>query len=290
MRTPLQFGAAICLSVCALVGCQLMSEPVDFESHALLKPAQASPDSVKMEIVWVRFPAGDPALNADAWKDIDETQLEPATHRHLAHNGIRAGVIRGKIPAPISRALNQNESATDDSPQAITGETTELLADPIVRGRIRQMPRNKRYEVTASDVYPSMPLLLSGAEELRGRTYQQAQAVYAMRVDPQPDQTTVVELTPEIHYGPPRMKFTGGDEGVLHQAMMRDREVFEKMRMSVKLAAGDMLVIMSMPDARSRLGHYFHTVESADGPQQKLILIRLAEVPKGDTFAALGGE
>ena len=48
-----------------------------------------------------------------------------------------------------------------------------------------------------------------------------------------------------------------------------------------------MLVLMSLPDAGSRLGQYFHTVESPDGPQQKLILIRLAEVPPSDTFADL---
>ena len=38
-----------------------------------------------------------------------------------------------------------------------------------------------------------------------------------------------------------------------------------------------MLVLTSLPEARSRLGHYFHTSNSADGPQQKIILIRLAE-------------
>jgi hypothetical protein len=45
-----------------------------------------------------------------------------------------------------------------------------------------------------------------------------------------------------------------------------------------------MLVLMSLPNSGSRLGHYFHTVDSADGPQQKLILIRLAQVPPSDTF------
>jgi hypothetical protein len=42
---------------------------------------------------------------------------------------------------------------------------------------------------------------------------------------------------------------------------------------------------MSLPDAGSRLGHFFHTVESSDGTQQKLILIRLADVPPSDSFA-----
>jgi len=43
-------------------------------------------------------------------------------------------------------------------------------------------------------------------------------------------------------------------------------------------------------NAGSRLGHYFHTVDSSDGPQQKLILIRLADVPRSDAFASLDEE
>jgi hypothetical protein len=286
MRTPLQLGAVLCLCFCALVGCRLMNEQPDFDNHSLLKPAQSSPDSVRMEIIWARFPVNDAGLNEAAWQDIDEAQLDPATRGELANNGLRAGIIKGKLPDAISRALKHGESTPEDSPQTIDGETRELLANPIVRGRIRQMPRDQRYEISASDVYPVLPLLVKSPNELGGRPYADAQAMYALRVDPQPDQTTLVELTPELHYGSPRMKLAGGDEGVWHQAMQRDREVFDRLRLNVRLAPGDMLVIMGLPGAGSRLGHYFHTVESADGPQQKLILIRLAEVPQSDAFAS----
>jgi hypothetical protein len=68
---------------------------------------------------------------------------------------------------------------------------------------------------------------------------------------------------------------------------VRDHEVFQQMRISVKLAPGELLVLMRLPDAGSRLGQYFHTVDSTNGPQQKLILIRLADVPPGDAFANL---
>ncbi len=255
-----------------------------------------------MEIIWARFPAGDPALNDEAWQDIDEAQLEPAVQLELANNGLRAGVISGKLPDAIARVLKQRGQAhfapgtidemvaEQNVPVPFSADDSEivsnqLLADPIVRGRVRQMPRNQRYEITASDVYDSMPLLICGQRELGGQTFQQAQAIYAMRVDPQPDRTTLVELTPELHHGAPRIRWTGGDEGVWHQAPLRDREVFDRLRMTAKLAPGDMLVVMSLPNAGSRLGHYFHTVDSADGPQQKLILIRLAEVPPGDAFA-----
>jgi hypothetical protein len=286
MRTPLQLGAALWLCICLIAGCHLMDGPADFASHPLLQPPKPSPDSVRMEILWARYPAGDPALNDEAWHDIDESQLDPAVRRELTNNGLRVGVINGKLPDAISRALHQGEAPERSA--KINGETKELLADPIVRGRIRQMPRNQRYEITASEIYPNMPLLVPGQDGLGGRPYAQAQAIYAMRVDPQSDQTAMVELTPEVHYGEARMRMTGGDEGIWHQAMQRDRQVFDQLRMTVKLAPGNMLVVMSLPNAGSRLGHYFHTVDSTDGPQQKLILIRLADVPRSDAFESLG--
>jgi hypothetical protein len=286
MRTPLSLGAALGLCILVGAGCRLLDGPADFDGHSLLQPASPSPDSVRMEIIWARFPANDPALNDEAWQDIDETQLDPAVHRELAKNGLRVGVINGKLPDAISRALNQGKTSPDESAK-IDGETTELLADPIVRGRVRQMPRNQRYEITASDIRATLSLLIHEQGELSGRPYQQAQAVYAMRVNPQGDRTALVELTPELHHGEARMRMMGGDEGVWHQAMQRDREVFDRLRMNVKLTPGDMLVVMGLPGAGSRLGHFFHTVDSPDGPQQKLILIRLADVPQSDTFAGM---
>ena len=131
---------------------------------------------------------------------------------------------------------------------------------------------------------------MNDGRELGGRTYAQAQAIYALRSRSAARSHGLVELTPELHHGAPRLRWTGGDDGVLRQAPMRDHEVFDRLRMTVKLAPGEMLVLMSLPDAGSRLGQYFHTVDSADGPQQKLILIRLAEVPPSDTFAAESAE
>ncbi len=155
-----------------------------------------------------------------------------------------------------------------------------------MHGHVVHLRRNQRSEIQASDVYPTLPLLVSGGTELGGHTYQQAQAVYALRVDPRPDRTVLVELTPELQYGAPKLRFTSGEDRILKQASLRDRKVFEQLQISVRLAPGEMLVLMSLPNSGSLLGHYFHTVDSADGLRQKLILIRLAEVPSSDTFVA----
>jgi hypothetical protein len=295
MNHALHLGAALALLACLTSGCQPFTRAhLAKYGHSPLKPAQSSPDSIAVNIVWARFPANDPVLDDSAWREIDETQIDPDVRRELVANGIRAGVISGTIPPAIDRILNQDglrapTSVIDEPSAPSKSQSAELLAEPIVHGRTMRLRRKQRTEIQASEVYASMPLLIntSSGAELGGHTYEQAQAIYALRVEPQSDRTTLVELTPELQHGASRLRYTGGEDGILRQASLKEREVFDRLRVSVKIGAGEMLVLMSLPDAGSRLGHYFHTVDTADGPQQKLILIRLAEVPRSDTFAAV---
>jgi len=249
MRMVLHLSALVCLCVLCASGCRLFPDDGGAGGKSPLRPARPSPDSVTMEIIWARFPASDPQLNDAAWQDIDETQLAPAVRRELANNGFRVGVIGGTLPPAIARVLNQGESHSEKPSSDTEDQTIDLTAEPIVHGRVRQLPRNQRYEIQASEVYPSVPLLVSGGRELSGRTYQQAQAIYALRVDPQPDRTALVELTPELHHGSPSIRWTRGDDGsgILRQAPVRDHEIFTNLRMNVTLAPGEMLLLMSLP-------------------------------------------
>ncbi|HEX3599007.1 MAG TPA: hypothetical protein VHU84_02620 [Lacipirellulaceae bacterium] len=294
MKTATHIGAAVMLLATFASGCRLF--PADhpmLHGHSPLKAAPNSPDSVAMEIIWARFPANDPVLDDAAWRDIDETQIEPAVRRELVNNGIRAGVISGSMPPAIDKVLHQGAPSPEKTAAANSNkkpgdtkpQTSDLLTEPIIHGRNCRLRRNQRFEIQASETYASMDLLRPDGESLGGRTYDQADAIYVLRVEASPDRTAKVELTPELHYGTPRLRYTGGDDGVLMSMPLKSREVFDRLRMSVKLAPGEMLVLMSMHDAGSRLGHYFHTVDSPDGTQQKLILIRLAEVPSSNTFS-----
>ena len=276
------------LHLCALAlplllgGCHIFQEEGPL-GRSPLRPARSSPDSVAMEIVWARLPLVDPQLAEDAWREIDETQFEPAVKSALAENGFRAGVISGAPPAVIASALHMGETSPDHAAMPGGAQSIDILAEPTVRGRVKQLRRDQRTEIQASEIYASLPLLVNEADGLHGRTYHDAQAVYALKVDPQPDRMVHVELTPELHYGPVRMRWTG-DDAVLRTAQMRDREVFERLRMKVRLAPGEMLVLMSLPEASGRLAHYFHPTNAAEGREQKLILIRPAEVPASNTF------
>jgi hypothetical protein len=298
MRTAVAICALVSIALAS--GCHLFSDGAIVKGHSPLQPMAASPDSVALEIIWARFKQNDPELNDSVWSQIDETQLPPAVRRELADNGFRAGVMAGTPPLAIARVIDlkiepasdalakQAAPADDFSPSG--DQPPDLMKEPSVKRRLLQLRRGRRAEIQASEVLESVPLLVHSGRELGGRTYHDAQAIYALRVDPQPDQTVGVELTPELHYGQSRVRWTGGDDGILRQAPARDHEVFESMRMNVHLAPGEMLVLMSLPDVGSRLGHYFHTVDSADGPQQKLVLVRLAQVPRSDAFDIPGDQ
>lgn len=196
------------------------------------------------------------------------------------------GILSGSVPPAIEHVLNSSETPASDSRHSVAKDkNAELMTEPRVHGHTLSVRRNQRTEIQASEVYPTLPLLVSGGTELGGHTYQQAKAVYSLRVDPRPDRTAIIELTPELQYGEPRLRFTTGDDGILKQASLCERKVFEQLQLSVRLGPGEMLVLMSLPNSGSRLGHYFHTANSADGLQQKLIIIRLAQLPPSDTFA-----
>jgi hypothetical protein len=280
------------LLLVAAGGCRLIDERPIVQGRSPQRPPRQSPDSVALEMKWVRFPAGDPLINGEAWQAIDETPIDPAVRRELANNGIRAGVIRGTVPDAMARALDRHASASDGAGDDAAGAdpaaastTIDLMNEPIVRGHRKQLRRHERWEIQASDVYPSISLLTTSGRELSGRTYIDAQAMYALRIDPQPDRTVLMELTPELHYGPAKLRFSGGEDGIV-RSQLRDREVFDRLRMTVQLAPNEMLVLMSLPNAGSRLGEYFHTVEATEGRQQRLILLRLLQAPASDTFAA----
>jgi hypothetical protein len=292
-QIPLFALAAVGL---AAGGCRLLDDGVTMEGRSPLKSGRPSPDSVALEMMWVRFADGDPLLNDEAWLDIDELPVSADVRRELANNGFRVGVIRGTLPDAMARALDQRGSAMADAAdgsesagiERVTINTEELLAAepmeaPKVRGHTKQLRRNERWDIQASDVYPSLPLLETYGRVLGGEIFADAQGVYALRAHPQGDRTVILELTPELHYGPYRQRYSS-EAGVMMQASMRDRKVFSQLKMNVRLSPGEMLVLMNLPNAGSRLGEYFHTVESPSGRQQKLILLRLAQMPSSDVF------
>ena len=157
-----------------------------------------------MEIIWARFPADDPQLNDDAWREIDETQIEPAVRRELANNGFRAGVIGGTLPDAIARALNQGEAARRRCrlAEANAADVDLMRRADRARPSCSSCAAISASEIQASEVYPSLPLLVSGGRELErphlSRKHKPSTRCASIR---SPTARRIVELTPELHYG-----------------------------------------------------------------------------------------
>lgn len=288
MRTRLSIFTLLVLTALA-GGCRLLNEEAVVQGTSPLKPVRASPDSMQMEVIWARCPLNDAEINDTVWREIDETQVAPAVRRELARNGFRVGVIAGTPPDAVARVLNM--AAAEPPPMESSGvQQLDLHRETKIHGSRRNLRRGERMEIRASENIDSMPLLVTYGRELGGRTLRDSQAIYALAIDPRPDQTVQVSLTPEIHFGPSQLRWSGGEEGmdvVLRQLPMREREVFESLRMEVRLGPGEMLMLAGLPDSDCRAGHYFHTADTAAGQEQKILLIRLAQVPPSDTFAEL---
>jgi len=270
------------------VGCRLMDDHAVTAGKSPLRPIRSSPDSVAVEIFWARYPWSDGEISNASWQEIDETPIPVDVRRRLATNGFRVGVVGSILPVPLARALQLNgESGTRDSPaDNLVQNQVDLLGERMVRRRRLQLKSGRRAEIQASELIHEVPLLMAMDGELGGRTYADAQAIFAIDVIPQPDQSVELRLVPELHYGPQKLRYEGGEDGILRQEAKRDRKVFKELEITASLSPGEMLVMMGRPDARGKLGDYFHSVDVAAGHQQKLIVIRLAQVPQSQSFSA----
>lgn len=241
------------------------------------------PDSVVLDMFFVRFPFGDPAVNDKLWEQVDEQQFPSMLRERLGHNGFRVGVISGQMPAELTKLL---ELADKPAPSGSI-ETTKagnLGADPRVVRRHLQLRTGQRSEILASSVYPELPVLMCESGQIAGQTYSQAQGVFAVKSFPQPDGRVRLQLTPELHYGQPRQRWVG-EQNVMRLETSRPRKTYDDMTLTADLAPGAMLILASLPNRTGSLGHHFFTQN--DGRiEQKLLVVRLSQTQHDGLFDA----
>ncbi len=264
-------SAGLLAASCALFGCARLPEQ---KAELPLQPAQMSPDSVVIEVFFVRCPPGDQRLNCELWNEVDEQQVPAAVRQRLWANGFRAGLVYGQIPIALSRLLDLADKPPPND-EAVENELSELNAEPMVMRRHLQTRPGQRNEIVASSVYETLPVLIAEEGEVGGRTYRQAQGLLALRAVPQPDGRVNIRLVPELHHEQARPRWVGR-EGVLQMEASRPRHAFDDMALSAQVMPGDMLVLTSLPDRPGSLGHHFFTTSEGE-PSQKLLVVRLAQ-------------
>jgi hypothetical protein len=283
MRVHVFSTAVSVLAAITMAGCQSIGDPGELTSESLLKAAQSSPDAVTLDIYWARAELDDCKFADALWQGVQEDRIPVEVRHALAADGLRAGVVGGTPSEEIVRLLNPNGVDLAE----VGDSTVPLTATPAkVTRRLRQLRPESRLEIQATDTPRTTPLLRSNPCGLSGRTFSDAQGIYAVQLVGRDADRAVLEVSPELHYGQPHMKYTQAGPGVVVKQMGRDVEQFDSLRMEVDLAPGEILVVTSLPASQTRLGGLFHHVESSEGGQQKYLLIRMSQVPDTPSLAA----
>jgi hypothetical protein len=248
-----------------------------------LVPLELSDDSAELEIMFVRFPAGDPDLNGPLWSDVDEQAVPAALRAELATNGLRAGLTGGHTP----RALAAKLAAAEDHSTPATA-AARLEAEPAVRRSRIQIHRSQPGNIVTSGVYDQLPLLIRDEGQLHGETYRNAQGEFVIEADPESDGRVKLSLVPQWQYGETRQQIVG-ENGVFRVQSGKPKKTFGKLKFEVTLAPDQMLIITSLPDRKGSLGHYLFTEPTGGHLDQKLLVVKLTDTKSTDLSVQVNG-
>ena len=267
----------------SLAGCGVvLSTATVSDPQSILRAIKTSSDQVTLEIFQVRVPGDNKQLLDELWQASDEQRLDLEVRNQLISNGFRAGVISGALPDGLARSLNlQSEMPEEETDRVITGENA---APKIVR-RVLQLKRSEHATIQASELQEQAHVLLNSENGLQGRTYEQVQGVYSLQAEAVPGQKIALEITPELQFGELKNRYTGSDHGVLMMTTSRERKVFDQLKLSLDLSSGEFLVISGIEGSASSLGSAFHDSQQSGAAAQKLVLIRLLQVPQSEILA-----
>ena len=270
------------LVLCALIavlGCAPIRPKTD---RSPLSPAQMSPDSVTLDVFFVRCPYGDAVANETLWQEIDEQRIPLETRRCLTANGFRAGVISGQMPVSLSQLLELKGNTTPIGGAQQTN-LNEIGSEEGPLWSHKQLRAGKRSEIVTSEYYPELPVLRPGPDGVSGETYETAQGRLGVRAVPEKDGRVLLEVVPELHYGEIQRNISSS-QGAWRIDSARPRLAFDDMAISTTVAPGDMIVLSCLPGRHGSLGHHFLTTESSGSLEQKLLVIRLSQTQHDELF------
>ena len=166
----------------ALAGCTPLKPPTAAKSPLL--PVRMSPESVALDLFFVRCPFNDAKLNRTLWANVDEQPFPAELRLAWMRNGFRVGIVADEIPAEIAELLELNNPATP-SPARALEKQVDLLSQSRVTNRHLQIRSGGYSEIVTSGVYDELPLLrLRTGPDRRANVQQGPDAVHDSHFQP----------------------------------------------------------------------------------------------------------
>ena len=162
--------------------------------------------------------------------------------------------------------------------QGRTRTGTIFRQKQLVRQHINLRAGNET-EVQISPQYPQLDVILPSSEGVQLKTFEYARCLYRIKAKRLQKGWVTLEFQPEIHHGrygyrflPSSEGWAGGTKQIIHP--------FFTQRFSVSLNQGEMVVLSSDGKDVESLGSYFFQGLGNDTHRQRLLIVRLAELPK----------
>jgi hypothetical protein len=208
---------------------------------------RSSPQTVLLELLFVRCPPDDVELHDELWGFVDEQFLEVGVRGRLAANGLRVGIVSGQLPAHLADRLTGTLAADD-----ATGSQPLATEAVVTRRQLRLLPGRRSEIVTASSL-DELVLLEQSPEGVSGGTYRDASPLLAVIARPAADGRVTLEAVPEIRHGPVEKSWVGED-GMFRLETGQKRHRMEHLQFAATLPADAMLVVGSAGGETATVG------------------------------------
>jgi hypothetical protein len=265
------------LMLCA--GCSTWKQNPNTEP--ILPAMTASPESLSLEIGYVHLSAEEIVTESQIWEAINEQALAHATRHKLNSNGVRVGVVGSQMPPKLKELLERTVKETSATP---SGESLNRGEDaPSLNQRVVQLSRGKRAKILLTGSYDSLSVLSRTEQDtVTGHLFEKAQCLFTVRSYAEGSGSAQIELFPEIEHGEVKNRWVPVD-GALVQQIGKERKIFEDLRITCNLMAGQTMLLGSTPEACG-IGQPFFTSHGQQGGRI-LVLIRLAHMQQDELFA-----
>jgi hypothetical protein len=245
----------------------------------ILPPARMAPDSVAVEVAYVRQPIAETERDDSLWQNVDELSIPTELRRKHTDHGLRVGILGVQLPAAVRQLLDAGQEALKNRDESSVGENEFSY-----RHRRMHVRTGRRGKIIASKTFPTLTVLTREETSVRGHLFSQAQCLFGLRAFPQGDGRVRLELSPEIEHGETKNQWVG-EEGTLVQKLNKEKLNLDALKIETLLSPGQTLLLGPTPDVKG-LGEYFFTETSDSGKQRRYLLVRLAQTQMDDLFSS----
>lgn len=207
----------------------------------------STPQTLLLELLFVRCPPDDVALQDELWALVDEQSLEASVRGRLAANGLRVGIVSGQLPAHLAARFTGTLAADD-----ATGGQPLATEAVVTRRQLRLLP-GRRSEIVTASSRAELVLLEQSPEGVSGGTYRDACPLLAVVARPAADGRVMLEAVPEIRHGPVEKSWVGED-GMFRLETGQKCHRMEHLQFTATLPADSMLVVGSAGGETATVG------------------------------------